>query len=186
MDGVKEKLEKELESAPKNFIVQVESPSEEYNTVIDTSIEFLLKDKDAKKIIYVTLNKPVSMLLHGFEAKKIDSNRFFFIDGISGSSQRRESDDKKFVVLSGPTALTELSIEITKAKETGQFDYIFFDTISTLLIYNSPKRCLQFSYFLLTKLRDFELSGLIIYLKSDLEKEVFEGVAHLSDKVLRF
>ena len=185
MSGIKEKLEKELESAPENFIVQIEIPSEEYNTVVDSSLNFLLKHNDSK-IIYVTMNKPVSMILQNFESKHIDPKRFFFIDGISGSSQRKESDDKKFVTLGGPTALTELSIEITKAKDTGKFDFIFFDTLSTLLIYNSPKRCLQFSYFLLTKLRDFKLSGIIVYLKSELEKEVFESVAHLSDKALRF
>ena len=183
--AVSEKLEKELESAPKNFIVQIESPPEEYNSVIETSLNFLLKKKDGK-IIYVTLNKPISAILSGFEAKKIDSSRFFFIDGISGATQTKESIDKKFVVLSGPTALTELSIEITKAKETRKYNYVFFDALSTLLIYNSQKRCLQFSYFLLTKLRDYEFSGIIIYLKSELEKEVFESVAHLSDKTLRF
>ncbi len=183
--AVSEKLEKALETAPKNFIIQIESPAEEYNSVIETSLNFLLKNKDAK-IIYVTLNKPVSMILNNFAAKKIDTSRFFFIDGISGAAQTKESIDKKFVVLSGPTALTELSIEITKAKETGKYNYVFFDALSTMLIYNSQKRCLQFSYFLLTKLRDYEFCGIIIYLKSELEKEVFDSVAHLSDKALRF
>lgn len=181
---IREKLEKELKSAPKKFVVQIESSAENYNDVLQTSLDFLLEEKNSRGI-YVTLNKPVTVLAKELEGKKIDSKRLFFIDGITGTTAKKE-EPENFVILSGPTALTELSIEITKAKETGKFDFLLFDTISTLLIYNSQKRSLQFAYFLLTKLKDFALSGIIIYLKSDLEKEVFESVAHLGDKTLRF
>jgi len=178
-----EKLEKELKGITKNFVVQIESASEDYTEVVESSLRYLLKDKKARGV-YVTLNKPALTLINQLENKNIDTKRLFFIDGISGEPEK--TGNEHFVVLSGPTALTELGIEMAKAKETGKYDFIFFDALSTLLIYNSVDRCLQFSYFLLAKLRSYNLSGIVIYIKSDLEKKIFDSVIHLTDKAVRF
>lgn len=182
---VHEKLEKELKGAPKKFIAQIECTAENYKEIADTSIKFLLENKKARGI-YVTFNKPVFVLMDFLQSKGIETDRLFFIDGISGATQNQLTGKNNFAVLSGPTALTELSIEITRAKETGQYEFILFDALSTILIYNSQKRTIQFTYFLMTKLRDYNFSGVVLFIKSELEKEVFDSVAHLTDLQLKF
>lgn len=176
--------EKELSELDQKPIECFEVSPEKYNQLVDDAIEFLSVKKKLSGI-YVSINKPVPTLMKYFDEKKIDYSKIFFIDAISGSSSGKKEEKKGYIVISNPSALTELSVEISAAIETKKYDYLFFDTVSTLLIYNHPKRCLQFCHYVMKTLRANNVKGIMLFVESQMEKEVFVELSPVSDKAVK-
>lgn len=175
-------FKKELGLLGKNSVMLAEVDAKDYGQVIDSSIDLLVSQKKLS-MVYVSLNKPAKTIMNYFNEKHVDFSNVFFIDGVSGETV--DDEDKNCVVLTGPSSLTELSVQVSSAMERPNVDFIFFDAISTLLIYNSQKRCMQFSYYLMKMLRTYKVSALLIFVKSSLESEMFNYITPLADKSIR-
>jgi len=109
-------IQKELKENP--ILLSVFS-SEYYSKLMIN----LLQNLENGKICYVTLNRPTDSLIRRFELNKISTKNIFFIDAIT----RSISGDKEFdkgILVSSPSALTELSIAISEVQKTKKFDML--------------------------------------------------------------
>jgi hypothetical protein len=125
----------------------------------------ILKSLKNKKVCIVSLNKRSSDISSTLKSLRIPEKNFFFIDTVSlGTSG--DTDMNNAIYVSAPKSLTELSIAITSALNTGIFDALIFDSLSTVNAL-SIKGAGQFTSDLVVKLKDKNLLGIFTCLKSD-------------------
>jgi hypothetical protein len=139
-------LRKELESAQ---TVLALVPSIEYNHVIaDVAKQF-----SGKKVCYVTLNKTHKSLEDLFKANKVNIKDIVFNDGISKTLKKTPEQTDHCFFCSSPAALTELSITIRKLLPEG-FDYLIFDSVTTLSVYETSDVIAKFIASLVNKIKE--------------------------------
>ena len=134
-------------------------------------------------ICYVSLNRPYRSLKKNFEDSGIDINKFFFIDAITKTAEIPAPDDRcEFI--SSPSALTELSLAISNNLEHKKFDYILFDSLSTLLVYESDTVVTQFVHFLMAKIRVVGCKAIFTCLKQDLDSMLLKDINMFADRII--
>ncbi len=145
------------------------SDEKQYNQVNDMLLTILVKEKKFK-CIYVSLNKGYKVLSKKMQSLGIDNSNIYFIDAIS-KTVGKPVTAVNCTFLSSSHLLTELSLAITAAINTGKFDFLFFDSLSTLLIYNEMKTAEKFSQYIINKIRENDLGSILISLKNDKEAQ---------------
>ena len=73
----------------------------------------------------------------------------------------------KVFYLSGPESLTDLSIAITVATNTGKYGFLLIDSLSTLLIYNDAHNTQKFAHYLISKMSSYGMTLAILTLDED-------------------
>ena len=159
------------------------SAPENYKPVSRAILYNLLKWK--WKGIYITLNTPYKQLLVDLKSHGIDISRLYFIDGISKTGGKIINSDN-CTFLEGPQSLTELSIAITTACNTKSFDFLFFDSLSTITMYNDLKTSEKFSQYIINKLRNLDINAIIISLNEKGSLEVINVVSQFCNKCVHF
>jgi|SRR3989344_3283531 len=130
-------------------------------------------------LLYVTMNQGCPSLFKVLKNGGIDVSRMGFIDGMSkGSGQIVDN----CTYLTNPGSLVELSLSITDKANEGKYELLLLDSINTLLLYNDPKSVKKFLYYLINKLREKEIAGIMIALEGEHMEEVVSFVAQICDK----
>lgn len=139
-----------------------------------------------KSLIYVTTNKSYTYVENLLKKKNVTIKKIFFIDCISktiGSLPKEEPENCLF--LDGPQEVTGLSLAINQAVKLLPRDKIvLFDSLSTLLIYNSEQTIGKFSNFIINKLRYKNISVILIALDSDADKRIIKTIGSFVDEVI--
>lgn len=164
-----------------NQIVVLIIPDNDYlNNMIK-----LTKDisQTSNRICYVTLNRPYRSLMELFSNSNIDVKKFYFIDAITKTAEIADSNQNCDFV-SSPNALTELSLSISNVLEKEKFDYMIFDSLSTLLVYESETVITKFVHFLIAKVRVIGCSALFTCLQQDINSVLIRDINMFADKVL--
>lgn len=164
--ALKKALEKKLNSVKdkKGIYVFVSSP-QQYNLVNSFILSYYTQ-KEKKTGIYVTLNKGYKFVIRSLEEQGCDAHKLYFIDGITKTQGKEEKADN-CTFISAPEALTELSLAISTATNTGRFEFLFLDSVNTILIYNDLKTTERFTHYIITKLREANISGIIFSLEEE-------------------
>jgi len=156
-------------------------PDEEYSKrILEITKEL---SKISSKLCYVSLNIPFNTLERNFQAKEIDVSKFYFIDAISQTAEIPR-DRKNCEYISSPGALTELSLAISNVLETQKFDYIIFDSLSTLLVYETPIIVTKFVHSLMAKVRVVGCKAIFTILKQDSSSMLLKDINMFADKIL--
>jgi len=137
--------------------------------------------KKFKKICLVTIHQPFSTIIKKFEKEKIDSSNYCFIDCISAKN-KKVKDTEQCLYIPSPSALTQLSLAITKVQEHN-VDLIILDNISSLLVYNKEASILKFLHALTTKIRETKTKVIYSILKES-RKEFIADLTLFSDAVI--
>jgi hypothetical protein len=156
-------------------------PDEEYGKRI---IE-ITKDlsRVSSKLCYVTLNLPYSSLERSFREKEIDISKFYFIDAITQTAEiPKEKENCEYI--SSPGALTELSLAVSNVLETQKFNYMVFDSLSTLLVYETPVVVTKFIHSLMAKIRVVGCKAIFTILKQDSSSMLLKDINMFADKIL--
>ncbi len=135
------------------------------------------------KICYVSLNRPYNSLKSNFEAAGIDLSNIKFIDAITKTAQLPE-ECPECAFVSSPGALTELSVAISNAMEADSYSYILFDSLSTLLVYESDTTIAKFVHFLMAKVRVVGCNAIFTCLRQDSESILIKDINMFADKVV--
>lgn len=142
----------------------------------------LLKTIDKKsRVLYVSVNKPCSILTELFKKEKIDYSKWFFIDCISSSMLSAEFPSKQCLYLASPSSLVDLAVEINERIESS--DLILFDSVSSLLYYNDYVSVLRLLNTLMANIRKSKNKGAYL-LSYDVKKEVMEDLALFADELV--
>jgi hypothetical protein len=181
MDGI-EKLKKDLRDIPDDSIVLLEVTPEKAFELGLASVK-LLADRKASGII-VSANRPYSNLLSVYTKNGIDVSKMFFLDCIS-KNQNAEIKADNVVFIENASSLTDISLSINeRIKNMNGKRFVFFDSISTLLIHNNPTIFARFLHGVLTKMRLTGSGGIIVSLNGHTNKEIRAEIAQLCDKVI--
>jgi len=134
--------------------------------------------------VYVTLNKPFSVLTKNFEKAGIPSESLFFVDGITNVPAVEEGTDH--ACLGSGIDLSNLCIGISRAVSKLKDDkFLLLDSLSTLLIYNDSKAVSKFAHLLTEKMRRWDTQGSLLTVEMNAEKDVVSQLAPFCDKVVK-
>jgi len=167
-------VKKELTSNQTLLLVM---SSVEYNEVIVSSIKKLKGN-----ICYVTTNKTFDSLKELFRKKKVNVGNVVFVDAISKSLKKVDEGSEEVYYVSSPGALTELSLAVGKFLKH-DFDYLVFDSVTNLAIYNKVPVCAKFIVSLVDKIKKTKTKA-IFYGIGGPEDEIIERTSVYVDKVV--
>jgi KaiC/GvpD/RAD55 family RecA-like ATPase len=114
--------------------------------------------------VYITLSKDYMELAKIFRKNKVDMGRLAFVDGVSQMYGIGAVDAPNVKYVSGPISLDGIVAAITdivpamKSKKK----FVFLDSITTVLLYNSLDRTIKFSEFLTKSLKLLEVAGVMV------------------------
>jgi hypothetical protein len=160
-----------------NQMVLLMMSNVEYNEAIVDVMKKL-----SGNVCYVTTNKTFDSLTELFEKKKVDLGDVVFIDAISKTIKKAPSQADSVYYVSSPGALTELSLVIEKFLRH-EFDYLIFDSINNLSIYNKMPICAKFMTSLGNKIKKTKTKA-VFYALGDKSDDLAKHVGMFVDKVV--
>ncbi len=122
--------------------------------------------------------------IDSLQKAKIPQNKFLFVDSITKSANPKAEDAANCMYCSSASALTELSLTIDKVIQTGKFDALLFDSLSTMLIYNKPGVVCKFVHNIINKIKAKKITAVFTALEGDTESDVLKNLGLFVDKVI--
>lgn len=143
----------------------------------------IIKSLTEKSIpgVYVTLNKPFVTLQELFKKEGIDTRMIFFIDAITKTVSGVEKK-KNCLFIGSPENLSDISIAMDQAvMALPKEKFIFFDSLSVLLIYNDPVTVAKFIHLLAGKMHIWKVKGIIVSLRKKEDEELIKEIFPFCD-----
>jgi len=159
-------------------------PNEQYSKIIIDVAKQLARDY--KHICYVSLNKLYDPLVKGLAANKVDVDKFFFIDCISRGVMMTPKKTENCEFLSGPQALTEMHISISKNLKAKESEALLFDSLSTLLVYEREVLVIRFVHGLIGAVHEIGPKAFLTILEGDTKGELVKSLGMFTDQTIRF
>lgn len=160
----------------------------------DTFVESLFNEVLDKRIkaIYVTMKVPAITILNRFKDKETIKSKLCFIDCISKYDLTFRSFDHyllqanapECVFIKSPKSLVELSLTVNDKAITGEYKFLFFDSLSALFEHNPPETAHEFTSWLSNKLVDLEFLTVFMIDNEENRKEILPRVQHLFNEVI--
>jgi|SRR3989344_4879554 len=179
---LKEYIRKELDGSKEKKIGVVLIKPEDYREATIIISEYFLSRLKLKGI-YVTLNMPYYSILENLKKNDINSSKLYFIDCVSKQASGFKNI-KNCCFVENPESLTELSLAITEAINTGNFNFLVFDSISTMLMYNDLKIVERFVHYAINKLRSYDMDGALLFINDEKSKELANVIMQFCDKFI--
>jgi archaellum biogenesis ATPase FlaH len=151
--------------------------------LIETNTKLLKWYISKKKydVVYVTVNKPFSTLIEGFQKAKIETNKIFIIDAVSPRPIRTENA----VFIGSPKELTNISITTTSTiKKLKTAKMLIFDSISTLLVYNKFETVKDFIRFISNKMKDLKITFVMTCIKEMTDEKTIAELRAFVDDII--
>lgn len=167
----------------KNSTITVVFPVTDYPLQINELVK-LVGDNHIK-VLYVSLNRLYNPLKRKMIQDGVDVSKFLFVDCATRTAVAQPQEHDDCIYVSSPDALTEISIAITKTIQQSYPDIVLFDSLSTLLIYETPNVATQFVHSLINKMNAFGIKILFTVLDGEKEKPLINDMNMLMDKVLK-
>jgi hypothetical protein len=144
----------------------------------------VLKQEDAVGV-YVTLNRPYSVLKKILEKNNFNTDKLLFIDCITKTVES-ENEDKKCLFLENPQNLTNITIAIDEIMSVipSKNKSLFVDPMGSLLIYNRAETVSKFMHVLTGKIRVLNLNGVILATEKELDLEFADQLEQFVDKTV--
>ncbi len=169
-------LKKELSSNQTMLLIM---DSLKYNTDIVKT----LKQLSGKRVCYVTLNKTFDSLKELFEKKKINTDNIIFIDAISKTIKSAPDQTSGSYFCSSPAALTEISLTISKFLKHN-FEYIIFDSLTNLLIYQKKAPVAKFISTLINKIKASNTKAIFYALSVREQDQMIQETSMFVDSIV--
>ncbi len=129
--------------------------------------------------IFVTVNKPYFSITETLEKKGINTEGFYFID--ASSEEGENGSGKNFEKVKSPADMTEIMLAVEKALQKKKFFGLVFDSVSTLLTYQSEDMVTRFTHSLVNKLRKYDVKGIFLCTKEDMKTSMMKNLNMLAD-----
>jgi KaiC/GvpD/RAD55 family RecA-like ATPase len=138
--------------------------------------------------IYITLSKDYKELTKIFREQGIDMGKLAFIDGVSQMYGIGAVDAPNVKYISGPISLDGIVAAITDIIPAikAEKKFVFLDSITTVLLYNSLERTLQFSEFLTTSLKHLQVGGVVTSVSKGFANDnLIKELTKMSNEVIK-
>ena len=177
------KIEEEFSGLPQDFIVFLETSAENSFEVSTALVKYLIEKND--RGIIVSANRPYANLLSIYQQNNIDTGKMFILDCLS-KSQHADTPNDNVAFIDNLSALTDISLSIDENMNNMEGrKFIFFDSLTTMLLHNKPILLARFIHNILTRMRLNGVGGVIISLQDINNREVRAEIAQLCDKVIK-
>ena len=179
------KIKAELKDLKGGGIYLIITKAVDYERTNDAVLKYLINTLKMNGI-YVTLNKPYITMRSIFEKSKIDLSRIVFLDVISKTILGDVKSEKNVQFLDSPEDLTNLSIAVNiLASGLQSPKFLFFDSLSTLLVYNAIGPVTRFAHFLVGRMRKWQINGVIISIEEETDSKLLSELSQFCDSVIR-
>ena len=178
-------VRKKLGELPGNWIVLFVVAPDRY-VVFNTEVLRFLTQELSLAGVYVTVNRPYSTLLPSLQRDGIKTNRLLFIDAISKSVGEGKGRVPNCIFVAGPDNLVDIGIGVTEAiarYKTEDRPFLFLDSLSTLLLHNASSAVGKFSHFTITKMRAWNVRGVVMSVEQDVHADVIKTITQYCDEV---
>lgn len=184
MGDFEKKFNEELKGM-KEYIALATVDAKHYQEVNLRIIKHLT-ESDNIPGVYVTLNKPFATLQKLFKQKGIDSRLIIFIDAVTELKSKRGEKKGNCLFIGNPENLSDISVAMDQAVRSirGEEKFLFFDSLSTLLVYNKATTVARFIHFLASKMRTWKVKGIIISLRKESDKELINELSQIVDVLI--
>ena len=176
---LKETFKKEVKSL-KDYILLVTSDAKSYQSTVVDLVKFLVDEQNIPGV-YVTLNKPYEVMQRNFESSNIDMRLIIFIDATSRTEGTKKVENCLYI--GSPEKLSDMSVAMDQAIKglptTEKF--LIFDSLNTLAIFNKPATVARFVHFLVGKMREWKIKGIIITLERETDQILLDELTQFSD-----
>ena len=137
--------------------------------------------------IYITTNKPYETLQNDFLKQELDISKIQFIDMITEMASGEEGKSKSCKYFGTVTELTELieyldSLSVNNALE-GKF--LVLDSVSTMLVYNSPAEVERLIHTLIIKSREWRMKTILLAIENQKQNTIVETISQFCDSVAK-
>ncbi|OYT55198.1 MAG: hypothetical protein B6U72_00155 [Candidatus Altiarchaeales archaeon ex4484_2] len=180
------KLEDELTDVLAGEIILLETKPEE---TLDTTLSSLktLTSGESPGII-LTSTRPYSKLIKLCRENNINTEHLSFIDTIMmsvGVPEKNAEETTAVIYVSSTSALTEISLALDKkCSNLGEGGFLFIDSLTTLLIHNSPVALTRFIHYTLTRLRVRDMGALLTTMEEGIDSKTRAEIVTLCDKTV--
>ncbi len=183
-------IKKEFKAKLKNlkqYVAIASVEAKNYNRINLKILKHLTVDENIPGV-YVTLNKPFETLSATFKREKIDSRMIIFIDAVTKTAGGNAEKTDKCLFIGAPDNLSDISIAMDQAVKAlpSKSRFVFFDSLSTLLVYNDISTVARFIHFLTGKMRVWKVKGIIVSLRKDKDEELINELMQICDGTLNF
>ncbi|OYT54854.1 MAG: hypothetical protein B6U72_01205 [Candidatus Altiarchaeales archaeon ex4484_2] len=177
-----DKVSEELDKLPKEYITLITVNANDYLRVNLQILKFLCNNKGLYGI-YVSINRPYTSSLQIMKGNDIETDNLFFVDCISillGDTPFRTAR----CLFTSPENLTDIAVLIDQwVRSLPEGDkFLFLDSLSTLLIYNSVGNVTKFSHFITGKMRQWGLNGVLMSLEKENNPEILDNISQFCDR----
>lgn len=178
-------IEQELSNLPKHYIALIVSSSTRY---LQNNLQILKVLLNEKKLsgIYINVSRSYDNIFEIMTTNAIDSSRLFFIDCVTLGSGFKPVKKDSVLYVNSPSDLTEISIALDQLVQIipNEERFLFLDSLSALLIYNSPNITTKFAHFLTVKLRQWKITGIFITLEKETDEKLLSLLSQFADKIV--
>ena len=151
----------------------------EYCQIVNNEIMQFLINKNKYSGIYVTLNKAHCDTVKRLESKKIETKNILFID-----NQEKECGANNCIFI-GNKSLTALSLAMSEACKSRSMEFIFFDSVTTLLIYNKVENVERFIHFFLNKIKNLNILMVIMSVEEEKTEKIIPILEQFCEGCIR-
>ena len=151
----------------------------------------LLLEERKRKGILVVLDRPHQYITHLLRLHNIDQNNLFYIDTISSLSGSEPQQAKGVSFVGGPFHLENLlnllnaekyNESLEKIIDMDKIDFILFDNISTMSMYNDIYQIKSFVASLTSLLEQYDPMFLGLTIDKNTLKQLYEVLKQTCDK----
>ncbi|MBS3145669.1 hypothetical protein J4414_02605 [Candidatus Woesearchaeota archaeon] len=179
---VKKSIYKKKLGDKKNYVALVEVNSKNYEKTNMGLIKYFTEEENIPGV-YVTLNKPFDHVKKRLSDNGVDTTVIIFIDAVTKLANGSVEKTEDCLFIGSPEKMSDISIAMDQAVNAlpGKEKFIFFDSLSILLLYNQPITVARFIHFLSNKIRLWGVKGIIISLRKKKDKELINELLQFCD-----
>ncbi|MBM3281871.1 MAG: hypothetical protein FJY86_00835 [Candidatus Diapherotrites archaeon] len=169
---------KQLSAGSINLLVV---PLKDYSSTAHALLTYYHAQKTSG--VYVSINKPTQDILKGINVQLTQTQ---FVDAITALTGKGTEDTQQITFIDSPLALVELNLAISDRMKglVSNQKFLVVDSISTLLVYNTPQSVEKFCHTIIAKNRGDNVIGLLLMINSDEHHDVVETLAQFVDHVI--
>ncbi len=136
--------------------------------------------------VYVSVNKPYMDIVKTLPNKETSIPQTQFVDAITALTGRGVEDNQVVTFIDSPLALVELNLAISDRMKglVSNQKFLILDSVSTLLVYNTPQSVEKFCHTVIAKNRAENVLGLFLMIESEDHRGVVETLAQFVDNVI--
>lgn len=186
MTAIKEEFKRQIKDL-KAYIAIATIKAKDYQKTNLEIVKELTQDENIPGV-YVTLNKPFETMEKVFKKNGIDTDIIIFIDAVTKTAGGKIEKKGRCLFIGSPENLSDISMAMDQAVRAlpSNERFVFFDSLSTLLIYNSTSTVARFIHFLAGKMRIWKVKGIIVSLQKEKDKELIDELTQFCDITLDF